>query len=123
MLTGAAWLYAGLAIVVALFQAALALGAPWGHLAMGGLHPGRFPPALRIAAFLQGALILFLAVVVLGRAGLVEPRPPNWLFTVAIAVIGVTTVLNLITRSIPERRLWGPVTLVMFVCVLRVAAG
>ena len=62
-----------------------------------------------------------------GSSGLhyasVLPRPPYGLFVAAVLLSGVTTVLNLITRSIPERRLWGPVTLVMFVCILRVAAG
>lgn len=31
-------------IVVAAFQLALALGAPWGEMAMGGKFTGRFPP-------------------------------------------------------------------------------
>jgi hypothetical protein len=38
-------------ILTVLFQLALACGAPWGHLAMGGgKYPGVFPVPLRIAA-------------------------------------------------------------------------
>lgn len=38
-------------------QIALALGAPWGPDAMGGRHPGRFPPPKRVAAVLQAAVL------------------------------------------------------------------
>jgi hypothetical protein len=123
MIAGAAYLYFVLAIVVALFQLALALGAPWGHLAMGGRYPGRFPAGARVGAVVQGALNLGFAVIVLGRAGLVTPAPPNWLFWVVVAASAIAAVLNLITPSIPERRLWGPVSLVMLICVVRVAIG
>jgi hypothetical protein len=123
MLAAAAWLYAALAAIVVLFQIALALGAPWGHLAMGGRFPGRYTPMLRIGALAQGALLAFMAVIVLGRAGLVSPAPPGWLFWVAVAISALSAVLNIITPSIPERRLWGPVALVMLASILRVAYG
>jgi hypothetical protein len=32
--------------VVAIFQLALAVGVPWGNVAMAGKFPGRFPPAI-----------------------------------------------------------------------------
>jgi hypothetical protein len=123
MLTGAAMLYALLALVVVAFQIALALGAPWGHLAMGGRFPGRFPPPMRLAALVQGALIGLFALIMLGRAGLISPAPPVWLVWAVVAVSALSAVMNLVTPSIPERRLWGPVTLVMLVCAVRVALG
>jgi len=123
MIGAAAGLYALLALVVALFQLALVAGAPWGHLAMGGTHPGRLPPRLRLAALAQAGINLLFAAVVLGRAGLIAPAPPGWLFWIALAMGGLSAVLNLITPSIPERRLWGPVALAMFVCIVRVALG
>jgi len=49
-MNGAAVVYAFFSAVACLFQLALALGAPWGKLAMGGAFPGRFPPKLRILA-------------------------------------------------------------------------
>ncbi|MSP57207.1 MAG: hypothetical protein EXR69_16670, partial [Myxococcales bacterium] len=53
----AAIAYALATALVVGFQVALALGAPWGELAMGGAFPGRFPPAMRVAAVVQGALL------------------------------------------------------------------
>lgn len=123
MLIAAAWGYALLALVVVGFQLALAAGAPWGHLAMGGRYPGRFPARMRIAAGVQAVLLALFAVVVLGRAGAVSPAPPGGLFRVVVAVSALSAVLNLITPSIPERRLWGPIAVLMLVFVLRVAAG
>lgn len=123
MLSAAAWGYALLAGVVAVFQLALAAGAPWGHLAMGGRWPGRFSPALRIAAFVQAGLLGLFAVIVLGRAGVVSPAPPPVLFWAVVVFSTLSAVMNLATPSIPERRLWGPVALVMLVCVIRVALG
>jgi len=38
---------------VVLFQLALALGAPWGAMAMGGKFPVRLPSTMRIAALAQ----------------------------------------------------------------------
>lgn len=121
MLVAAAWLYMLLALIVTGFQLALAAGAPWGHLAMGGRYPGRFPGPMRVGAVLQAVLLVVFAIVVLGRAGAVSPAPPGWLFWVAVAFSALAAVLNLITPSIPERRLWGPVSVLMLICVLRVA--
>jgi hypothetical protein len=112
-----------LALVVVAFQLALALGAPWGHLAMGGRFLGRFPLPMRLAALLQAGLIGLFALVVLGGAGLVTPAPPPWLVWAVVAVSALSAAMNLATPSIPERRLWGPVALVMLVCALRVAIG
>lgn len=45
-----AFVFCTLVAVVVLFQLALAAGAPWGHLAMGGKFPGRLPPPLAMLA-------------------------------------------------------------------------
>jgi hypothetical protein len=113
----------GTAGVVA-FQIALALGAPWGAYAMGGAIPGRFPPPMRVAALVQGALLAFLAVVALSRAGvalssLAAAFP--WLIWVVVAVAAISVVLNLISRSAGERRIWVPVGLVLLVSSVTVA--
>jgi len=123
VLTGAAILYTLLALGVVAFQIALALGAPWGHLAMGGRFQGRFPPALRFVALVQGALIALFALVMLGAAGLAAPTPPIGLVWAVVAITALSAVMNLATPSIPERRLWAPVTLLMLVCAIRVALG
>ena len=119
-----AYLFAFLALIVFLFQIALAARMPWGHLAMGGRYPGKFPPNMRVGAVIQGALIAFLGVIVLSRAGVAFPglsNLSNFLIWVAIAISGISLVLNLITQSKWERILWVPVGLLMTVSSLVVA--
>jgi hypothetical protein len=110
--------------VVVLFQIALALGAPWGAYAMGGAFPGRFPPRLRVAAVVQAILLVVFAAVVLSFAGLALPgwtQTASWLIWLVIAFNAIAAVLNTITRSVVERRLWAPVTYVMLACSVLVA--
>ena len=47
------WLYVLLAAFAALFQIALALGAPWGKYALGGRWQGKLPLPVRIFALVQ----------------------------------------------------------------------
>ncbi len=114
----AAIAFAVLSAGVVAFQAALAAGAPWGAYAMGGAQPGRFPPRLRVAAVVQAGLIAALALGVLSVAGLVLPALAEslpWLGWLAVGVSAVATVLNAISPSAGERRLWVPVTVAMLV--------
>lgn len=111
-------------LVVVLFQLALALGAPWGAYAMGGAFPGRLPPKVRLAALAQAILLGLMAAVVLSRAGLVLPgwsQASVWLTWVIVAFAAISILLNTITPSAGERRLWLPVTLVLVVSSLTVA--
>ena len=114
-----AWAAAVFAVVVAgviAFQVALALGAPWGTYAMGGAFPGRFPPRLRIAALVQAALLAVTVGIVLSRAGLVLPAwsdAARWLIWGVVAIALLALVLNAISRSAGERRIWVPVAGVM----------
>ncbi len=122
----AALVFALAAIGVIAFQLALAFGAPWGRYAMGGAFPGRFPPRMRIAAVVQAVLIALLAVVVLSAAGLVWPELSvafPWLVWVAVVVSALAVVLNVISRSAGERRIWVPVASVMLITSLLVALG
>ena len=122
----AALLYAVLSAGVVAFQIALAAGAPWGAYAMGGASPGQFPPALRIAALVQAALIVGMAAIVLSRAGLILAgwsRVSRWLVWVVVAVTAVSLVLNLITPSAGEQALWAPVLLLLLASSVVVARG
>ena len=106
------------------FQVALALGAPWGAYAMGGASPGRFPARLRIAAIVQAGLLALMALIVLSRAGLVLAgwsEVARWMIWPVVALTIVAVVLNAITPSAAERRIWLPVTVVMLASVLVVA--
>lgn len=113
------------AVVIA-FQLGLASGAPWGHLAMGGRYPGRFPTPMRVAAVVQAGVIVLLTLVVLSDADLVLPSWADtlpWLVWLAVAFSAVSVALNTITRSPAERRLWLPVAVVMLASSLAVALG
>jgi hypothetical protein len=122
--TVAGIVFAVVALGVIAFQLALAMGAPWGAYAMGGAVPGRFPPQMRVAAVVQAALIGFLAVVVLSAAGVVLPDLAvafPWLIWLAVVVSAIAVVLNAITRSAGERRIWLPVAAVLLLSSLLVA--
>lgn len=118
--------FASLIAIVILFQLALAAGAPWGSYAMGGKFPGKYPPAMRIAAIFQIMILVLIAFIVLSKSGLILPE---WLpFTnsaiwVVVAFSFIGTILNLITRSVWERRIWAPVTVLLLVSSFIVAGG
>jgi hypothetical protein len=108
--------YAVVTLFVVAFQVALAAGAPWGEYAMGGAVPGQFPPAMRIAALIQAALLAGMAAVVLARAGLTLPgwsRVSRWLVWFVVAFLALDLFLNLITPSAGERAIWAPTLLVL----------
>jgi len=120
----AAIVFTALVGVVVLFQLALAAGAPWGEYAMGGRHPGRFPPGLRVGAVVQAAALATLAVLVLSHAALLVPElalAHGWTIWLVVGVSGLTAVLNVITPSRKERRLWAPVGVGLFATSLVVA--
>ena len=120
----AALLFAVVAAVVISFEIALACGAPWGFMAMGGANTGVLPPSLRVAAVVQAVLLASMTFVVLSRAGVVPPGPARWstrLIWVVVAFAAVSVVLNAITPSETERSVWLPVAIVMLVSSLIVA--
>jgi cytochrome bd-type quinol oxidase subunit 2 len=124
--TIAALVFAIAAGGVVAFQLALAFGAPWGRYAMGGAFHGRLPPPMRVAAVVQAILIAVLAVAVLSAAGLMLPDLVvafPWLVWVAVVVSALAVVLNAISRSAGERRIWVPVASVLLVSSLLVALG
>ena len=120
----AAVVYAAVTAASVAFQLALALGAPWGEYAMGGRSRGRLPAPLRVGAVLQAVILGLMALVVLSRAGLVLPTwaaaSARWI-GVVVTVAVASAVLNAMTRSVWERRIWLPVTLVLVVSSLTVA--
>lgn len=124
--TGSAVLYAVLTGIAVLFQVGLAAGLPWGGLAMGGRFPGRFPPALRIAALVQGGVLTVLALVVLSRAELLLPGWEAFSETgiwFAVGVSALSALMNCMTPSTGERRLWAPVALLLLASALGTALG
>ena len=122
--TVAALVFAVVTAVAVVFQIALALGAPWGSYSMGGRFPGRFPPTMRVAAVIQGLLLGLMGAVLLSRAGLALASWAQWsvwLTWVIVAFCGVSFLLNALSPSTDERRVWAPATLVLLVSSLTVA--
>ena len=100
--TLAPYIYAGFMGLVVLFQFVLALGVPWGSLAMAGKFPGKFPPLMRIAAIVQGLVLCLLAVIVLIRADVVLPglySASEIAIWVVVAISVLSSVMNLATPS------------------------
>lgn len=120
----AAFIYSAASLMVVVFQFCLAFGAPWGAYAMAGKYPGRFPPAMRVAAVVQAVLLILMSLIVLTAANF---RVPD-LFgfsekliwgVVAFALLGV--IANSATPNEKERRIWLPVTLILLATSLTVA--
>ena len=79
---------------------------------------------MRIAAAAQAGLLTALSVIVLSKAGLMLPSLsqalPSLIWLV-VAFSGASVVLNAITPSAGERRIWLPVAVVMLLSSLAVA--
>lgn len=122
--TIAAFTYAILMAVVILFQFGLTIGLPWGEASMGGKFPGKYPPKMRVVSFLNMIILSFITIIILVKADIMlSPFKPFsnvavW-FVVAFAAIGA--VLNTITQSKIERRIWAPVTILQLIASIIVA--
>ena len=101
---------------VAVFQVALAAGAPLGRAAWGGAHE-RLPRNLRVASAVAAVVWVLAALIVLAAAGFeASPIPASvadWATWVLAALLLVGTVMNFFSRSRLERIIWGPVALVL----------
>jgi hypothetical protein len=112
MIQTAALLYVLIIAGVIVFQLCLIAGAPWGRLTQGGRHDGVLPAPARIAAVLSVALLACMGAAIASSAGL-PPHWPEWTGWAATGVQVLSMILNWVTPSLPERRLWGPITTAM----------
>lgn len=118
---------AGLLALVAIFQLALAFGAPLGDMAWGGQHPGVLPARLRVASAVAGAVVYPLVIlVVLAAGGFIDD---TWLpIDPTVAMWGLSVLLtlgalaNFASRSRRERP-WGIVALAIAVSCVILALG
>lgn len=123
----AAIIAASLMGVIAVFQVALAFGAPAGFAAWGGWHEGVLPTRLRIASGLVGIVVYpALATYVLATAGVIDATwvPARgelglWIIT-GIFVLGGFA--NLASRSRRERW-WAVVAFAIALCTGIVAVS
>jgi hypothetical protein len=112
--------------VLAIFQVLLAFGVPLGRFAWGGQHRV-LPMALRMGSVTSIAIYAMAAAVIAARADLIS-------LNVSDSVIEVTTwvatgyfslgiLLNLASRSKPERMVMTPLCAVMGILCGVVALG
>lgn len=120
MIMAAAAIYCVLTAVVAGFHLCLILGAPWGHLTMGGRWPGVLTIRLRMVSGLSILVLTALAWIVAAQGGLVATPFPAWAMRVVLAYLALAIVMHLATPSRAERRLWLPVILAMTLAALGV---
>jgi hypothetical protein len=113
-------------LVIAVFQAALALGAPLGRAAWGGAV-ATLPSRLRRASAASVVIWLIAAVVILGRVGIeIVPLPDSvtsvgaWVLVV-LSALGA--IVNFASSSRWERFGWGPLALVLALLSLVVATS
>ncbi|GAA1055041.1 hypothetical protein GCM10017608_18930 [Agromyces luteolus] len=109
--------------LLAVFQLALALGAPLGRFAWGGAHRV-LPTRLRIGSLASIVIYAVIAVLALDRVDLIDVVPDAvstvgmWI-VFGYFVLGI--VMNAVSRSKPERYTMTPVVTVLAVLSLLVA--
>jgi len=116
---GAALLLMG----IALFQAALAVGVPWGSAAYGGGAAGAdgvLPIGLRISSAVATVLLTLAALVILIRGGVMRVgvrshRLARWSAWGIVGFLVLNTLGNLSSSSTVERWVLGGITLVLVI--------
>jgi len=104
---------------VVAFQVGLIVGMPWGRLTQGGKNEGPLPVSGRVAAGLSVIILAAMGASILSAGG-GWPNWPAWTGWAALGVNCLVTLANWATPSVPERKLWGPITTVMLVIALAV---
>ncbi len=112
-------------LATALFQLALVFGAPLGEYAYGGQMPGKLPTPYRIASAISFTLTLAISGHYLAQLGVVPKllgedlnQCVNWGL---IGFAAVAALMNNITKSAKEKRLWGSTTIAMLIAAIVVA--
>lgn len=123
--TYAAFAFLVLTFAVVAFQLALAAGAPWGALTLGGKFPGRLPARMRPVPIVSAVLLLVFAGIVAARVGMLSGLAGGdavrWAIWGVVAYCALGVVANAATPSRNERRLWLPVVSLMLASSLIVA--
>ncbi|MEV5042063.1 hypothetical protein [Microbacterium sp. LMI1x-1-1.1] len=111
--------------LLAIFQIALALGAPLGRFASGGQHRV-LPARLRIGSLVSVGIYALIAVLAWDRVRAIDVLPGvvaqvgMW---VVFAYFVLGTLMNALSRSKPERFTMVPVTIALAVLSFLVAMG
>jgi hypothetical protein len=109
---------------IAVFQVALAAGAPWGHAAWGGAN-ANLSRAQRTASTAAVLCYAAAALIVLGRAGIWRAGSMRtllrWATWILAAAMGIGAVLNFASQSRWENLVWGPTALLLAILCTVVA--
>jgi hypothetical protein len=121
----ASWFLVISTVSVALFQLAIVLGAPLGDYAYGGQMTGVLPTRYRVSSVFSMLLMLAIAGHYLAQLGFFEPLLPpnlnaisNWGF---VAFFVLAAIMNNITKSQKEKRVFGSTTIAMVLAAVMVA--
>ena len=124
-ITVAAYIFLSLIGIVIIFQSCLIAGLPWGAASMGGKYPGKYPPKMRVVAFINILILSLIASIVAAKANLflleMAPFAQKAIWGV-VAFFVLSTILNTITPSKIER-IWAPVALIALITSIIVALG
>lgn len=114
LINAAVLLYTFLVMLTVLFQISLIMGKEWGEYTLGGYIKGALPIMMRIVPIISVAVLAYLLLFVLqstqGFSLIPYPSFFKWLF---LGFHGVSFVMNSMTQSEKEKKLWQPVTLVL----------
>ncbi|GHA10212.1 hypothetical protein GCM10007989_00400 [Devosia pacifica] len=108
-------------VLLAAFQAALALGAPLGRFAWGGQAGDVLPPRLQVASAASVPVLLAMSVIVLIRAGVLYSMwspAMYWPCWAVFLFLTLNTFANLGSKSQSERRLMTPIAAIAAIAVL-----
>lgn len=130
-MAGVALVAAVVFALVAVFQVALALGAPWGHVAYGGRAAGvdgRLPTPFRAMSAITAIFLGVAAALVLARGGLVElggvaDRTLGIVTWAIAAMMALNTLANVASTNRIERMVMGGATALLTICCVVLAVG
>ncbi|MGC4893815.1 hypothetical protein [Micromonospora sp. DT31] len=102
---------------IALFQLAIALGAPLGRASWGGTHVGPLPTGLRVASSVAVLAWTCAALIVLRRGGLgllaIPETVARWGVWILFGLLLLSALVNVASSSAWERYFWGPYALIV----------
>lgn len=109
--------------LLAIFQIALAAGAPLGKFAWGGQH-AILPLNLRFGAISAVLRYAFVAFIALDRSGTIAVLPEEfsfWAMWIVVAHLGLSVILSLLSTSKYEKMMLAPYSFVMGLLSLLIA--
>jgi hypothetical protein len=117
----AAIIFVSLCGLVCFFYIALAFGAPWGSIAMGGKYPGKLPINIRFACLLNEIVYGLFIIIILARVKLIWPGLLDAAAIGTWAIVGLLAIgilFNIMAPSRWERIIWAPVALLLLICAI-----